>query len=159
MLSTVPLIAWRVLPAPAHPHPAGYTGKVREDIDHRAYMPGALGTQAVPRHDGSCSCLARARPARCQAVADACPCANSNCPPAAAWRVDDYLGGGSEGEEGDDDLDLAALRRHTLAFAKDRKDAMSRRWVGVVWVGAARWRNWQVAQPAACGWSASAAWR
>lgn len=49
---------------------------------------------------------------------------------AAAWRIDDYLGGeGGEGEE-DDDLDLASLRAHRLKFAKDRKDAMSRRWVG-----------------------------
>lgn len=49
--------------------------------------------------------------------------------PAAAWRIDDYLGG-EEGEDGesDDDLDLASLRAHRLKFAKDRKDAMSRRW-------------------------------
>jgi hypothetical protein len=32
-------------------------------------------------------------------------------PPAAAWRIDDYLGG----EEEDDDLDLSSLRRHTYA--------------------------------------------
>ncbi|KAL4419176.1 hypothetical protein ABPG77_004899 [Micractinium sp. CCAP 211/92] len=60
---------------------AGYSGKVREDIDHRAYMP-------------------------------------------AAWRVDDYLAG--EGEDDDEDLDLSSLRQHKLAFAKDKKDAMSR---------------------------------
>lgn len=60
---------------------AGYSGKVREDIDHRAYMP-------------------------------------------AAWRVDDYLAG--EGKEEDEDLDLSSLRQHKLAFAKNKKDAMSR---------------------------------
>lgn len=67
-------------PAAAQQGDAGYSGKVREDIDHRAYMP-------------------------------------------AAWRVDDYLG--EEGED-EDDLDLASLRQHKLAFAKDQKDAMSR---------------------------------
>jgi len=54
---------------------AAYDGKVKGDIDHRAYMP-------------------------------------------AAWRVDDY-GEGEEEEEGP--LDLAALRKHRLEFARGSK--------------------------------------
>ena len=49
-----------------------------------------------------------------------CPISPSSLPgpalpassPAAAWRIDDYLGGE---EEDDDDLDLSSLRRHTCA--------------------------------------------
>lgn len=65
------------------------------------------------------------------------PCPDLCCPPrAAAWRIDDYLGGEEgEGEGDDDDLDLASLRAHRLQFVKDRKDAMSRKCVGAGLVG------------------------
>ncbi|KAK2079026.1 hypothetical protein QBZ16_002716 [Prototheca wickerhamii] len=64
---------------------SGYSGRVREDLDHAAYMP-------------------------------------------AAWRVDEYLApGGPEGGEDSSDDDLASLRAHKLTFAKETRDAMSRK--------------------------------
>lgn len=112
---------------------AGYSGKVREDIDHRAYMPGVQQACAAHReHAGAMSWATswRASPGfRIHPPTTLFPLVHLFAL-AAAWRIDDYLGGeGGEGEE-DDDLDLASLRAHRLKFAKDRKDAMSRRWVG-----------------------------
>ena len=108
---------------------AGYSGRVRGDIDHRAYMPGTWG-QAGCMARSAPAPAAAARPLLRGAPRSAMPPTQLTPPlhmpplrPAAAWRVDDYLGGGGS----DDDLDLASLRAHRLAFAKDRKDAMSRR--------------------------------
>ena len=133
-----------------------------------------------PVRDGACTMLARWGSPRCTArcptwsshwcpnvhhhsscLASHSPCLTPPpppallhpCPPpvpAAAWRIDDYLGGG-EGEGDDDDLDLASLRAHRLQFAKDRKDAMSRRW------GRYRWRCAAVAVHRWC--VRSAEWR
>ena len=116
----------------------GYSGKVRDDIDHKAYMPGARC--AVLRPLAPRMPCARAHPATHPQPAPAClptfarPPALIRTPaptPAAAWRVDDYLAEGGDGE--DDAIDLASLRQHRLAFAKGQKDAMARRWEIAGW--------------------------